>query len=71
MFNLHWIAAAVPDGLVVDPISRLVFLADTGDDAIIALSTNLAYHTYIITNGLREPRGLAIDPFEGYVCNIN
>ena len=57
--------ASVPDGLVVDPVSQLLFYTDAKDDIIGVLTTDLRYHKILVSRGLDQPRALAVDPFEG------
>lgn len=56
---------SVPDGLAFDPVSRLLYLTDTGEDVIMAFTQDLQQNTIIISQGLEEPRGIALDPFKG------
>ncbi|XP_041357551.1 low-density lipoprotein receptor-related protein 6-like [Gigantopelta aegis] len=52
---------SVPDGLTLDPVSRLIFYTDTGNDVIALIDMADFYHKTIINTNLDEPRGIALD----------
>ncbi|XP_041360229.1 low-density lipoprotein receptor-related protein 6-like isoform X1 [Gigantopelta aegis] len=50
-----------PYGLTLDPVSRLIFYTDTGNDVIALMDMTDYYHKTIINTNLDEPRGIALD----------
>ncbi|KAL3836576.1 hypothetical protein ACJMK2_021998 [Sinanodonta woodiana] len=59
-------SVAVPDGLAVDAISRLLFYTDTGNDIIAVLSFDGSIRKTVINSSLDEPRAIVVDQFNGY-----
>ncbi|XP_041357550.1 uncharacterized protein LOC121374514 [Gigantopelta aegis] len=52
---------SVPDGLTLDPVSRLIFYTDTGNDVIALMDMVDYYHKTIINTNIDQPRGIALD----------
>ena len=57
----HNIPGSVPDGLTLDPVSRLVFYTDRVNDIIAMIDMAEFYHKTIINTNLDQPRGIAVD----------
>ncbi|CAH1782417.1 unnamed protein product [Owenia fusiformis] len=58
---------SIADGLVVDPVSRLLFYTDTGQNIIAVMSLDGAFHKTLINSGIDEPRTIVLDPKAGYM----
>ena len=56
---------AVPDGIAIDSVSRLIFYTDTGNDIIAVMSIDGFAHKTIISHGLDEPRAIVTDFNDG------
>ncbi|XP_070176422.1 scavenger receptor cysteine-rich domain-containing protein DMBT1-like isoform X2 [Littorina saxatilis] len=53
------------DGIAVDPLSRLIFYTDTGDDVIGVITISGNAHKTVITTNLDEPRAIVLDTMNG------
>nr|KAG5696830.1 hypothetical protein BaRGS_030954 [Batillaria attramentaria] len=58
-------SAAVPDGIAVDPLSRLVFYTDSGLDVIAMMTMSGSRHRTIIDTDLDQPRAIVVDTMNG------
>lgn len=56
---------ATPDGISVDPVSRLIFYTDTGYNVISLITIDGAYSKTIINQNLDEPRAIVTNPQTG------
>lgn len=57
-----------PEGIAVDWISRRLYWTDSGKDTIeVASLDNSTLRTIVINRGLVNPRGIAVDPLQGYL----
>ncbi|KAK7483333.1 hypothetical protein BaRGS_00025393, partial [Batillaria attramentaria] len=54
-----------PNREAVDPLSRLVFYVDPGNDVIGMITTSGSVHKAIITQNIEEPRSIALDTANG------
>ncbi|KAK7483330.1 hypothetical protein BaRGS_00025390 [Batillaria attramentaria] len=57
--------SSVPDGLAVDPLSRLLFYTDAGNDVIGMMTISGASHKTIINTNLDQPRAIVLDTMNG------
>ena len=55
-------------GVTVDFITGNIYWTDSGLDRIGVASSDGSYQAVLVSNGLRNPRGIAVDPFGGYAC---
>ncbi|XP_041369837.1 deleted in malignant brain tumors 1 protein-like [Gigantopelta aegis] len=60
-------SGAVPDGIAIDSVSRLIFYTDTGNDIIAVMSIDGFAHKIIIDHGLDEPRAIVTDFNDGII----
>ncbi|XP_046542992.1 uncharacterized protein LOC124253292 [Haliotis rubra] len=60
-------AVAVPNGIAVDPVTRLIFYTDTGNDVIVLMTIDGFAHLPIIKEDLDEPRAIVADSSTGLV----
>ncbi|XP_071111546.1 scavenger receptor cysteine-rich type 1 protein M130-like isoform X2 [Haliotis cracherodii] len=58
---------AVPNGISVDPVTRLIFYTDTGNDIIGLMTIDGFAHLTIIKEDLDEPRAIVADSSTGLV----
>ena len=56
-----------PDGLAVDWVANNLYWCDKGSDTIEVSDLNGHFRRILISNGLTEPRAIAIDPFQGFL----
>ncbi|KAK7483345.1 hypothetical protein BaRGS_00025405, partial [Batillaria attramentaria] len=64
--TIQWKAAsAMPDGMAVDPLSRLVFYTDSGLDVIAMMTMSGSRHRTIIDTDLDQPRAIVLDTMNG------
>ena len=63
--NCMFIIGAIPDGLAIDYVSRLLYYTDAGRHIIAAMTLNGAYHATIISTRLHNPRAIELDPRNG------
>ena len=56
-----------PDGLAVDWVGRNLYWCDKGSDTIEVSNLNGEYRRVIVSEGLLEPRALAVDPTTGFL----
>lgn len=56
-----------PDGLAVDWIGRNLYWCDKGSDTIEVSDLNGNYRKILISENLREPRAIALDPLSGFM----
>lgn len=56
------------DGLAVDWVGRNFYFTDAVQDKIFVCSLKGHYRKTLISDGLKEPRALVVDPSEGIVC---
>ena len=56
---------AIPDGIALDTISRLLYYTDAGNKIIAAMTLAEKYHVTIIKRHLNKPRAIALDPIRG------
>ena len=56
-----------PDGIAIDWIHDLLYWTDTGFNSIQVASLDGVQRATIISDHLDEPRGIALDPKNGYV----
>ena len=56
-----------PDGLAVDWVGRNLYWCDKGSDTIEVANLNGEYRRVIVSEGLFEPRALAVDPTTGFL----
>ncbi|KAK7483356.1 hypothetical protein BaRGS_00025416 [Batillaria attramentaria] len=61
----HFNRTAIPDGLAIDPLSRLVFYSDSGYDLIAMMSMSGSTHRTIISTDLTQPRAIVLDTMNG------
>ena len=54
-----------PDGIAVDWIARNLYWTDTGMDRIEVSRLNGSSRKVLISEGLREPRAIVVDPGKG------
>jgi low-density lipoprotein receptor-related protein 1 (alpha-2-macroglobulin receptor) len=54
-----------PDGLAVDWVGRNLYWCDKGSDTIEVSDLNGKHRKVLISQGLREPRAIAVDPQSG------
>ncbi|XP_076436243.1 scavenger receptor cysteine-rich type 1 protein M160-like [Babylonia areolata] len=53
------------DGIAVDPLSRLIFYTDTGEDIIAVLTIAGYSQKVVVRDDLDEPRAIVLDVMEG------
>lgn len=63
--QLLYFVGATPDGISVDPVSRLVFYTDTGYNVIALITIDGAYSKTVINQNLDEPRAIVTNPQTG------
>lgn len=63
--QLLYFKGATPDGISVDPVSRLVFYTDTGYNVIALITIDGAYSKTVINQNLDEPRAIVTNPQTG------
>lgn len=51
---------AMPDGIAIDPLSRLLFYTDAGTNVIAMMTLSGASHRVIIDKGLDKPRSIVL-----------
>ncbi|KAL7675608.1 hypothetical protein ACOME3_001875 [Neoechinorhynchus agilis] len=56
-----------PEGIAVDPISRLIFWVDSKEKRIYASSMNGRKRKTIVSQGISKPRSIAVNPEEGFI----
>ncbi|XP_025082100.1 low-density lipoprotein receptor-related protein 8-like isoform X3 [Pomacea canaliculata] len=56
---------AVPDGLAVDSLSRLIIYTDTGNDIIALIAMNSYNHRVVVQSDIDEPRAIELDKHSG------
>ncbi|XP_046329133.2 uncharacterized protein LOC124112963 [Haliotis rufescens] len=61
--TLNW--AASVDGIAIDPISRLIFYTDKGNDVIGVVTMVTKYHKIVINSATYMPRHIEVDPIHG------
>ena len=54
-----------PDGVAVDWIARNLYWTDTGTNRIEVARLNGTSRKVLISDGLDEPRAIALDPYYG------
>ncbi|XP_067663880.1 sushi, von Willebrand factor type A, EGF and pentraxin domain-containing protein 1-like isoform X2 [Haliotis asinina] len=67
--KLNW--AATVDGLAIDPISRLIFYTDRGNDLIGVVTMATRHHKVVITENTHMPRHIEVDPVNGVIYWID
>ena len=55
------------EGLAVDWISRNIYFTDSETRTIEVASLNGLHRKVLIRNNLKNPRGIAVDPVDGFV----
>lgn len=60
------VSDAIPDGLALDSIARLVFYTDTGRKQIAVATMTGRYQKVLINRHLDQPRALVLDTARGY-----
>ncbi|XP_071087300.1 sushi, von Willebrand factor type A, EGF and pentraxin domain-containing protein 1-like [Haliotis cracherodii] len=61
--KLNWAAAV--DGISIDPVSRLIFYTDKGNDVIGVVTMVTKYHKIVIRAATYMPRHIEVDPLHG------
>ena len=56
-----------PDGLAIDWIGKNLYWCDKGSDTIEVSDLHGRHRNVLISNGLSEPRAIAVDPLDGYL----
>lgn len=59
-----------PDGIAIDWIHDLLYWTDTGLNSIQVSSLDGDKTVTVVTNDLDEPRGIVLDPRNGYVITL-
>jgi DNA-binding beta-propeller fold protein YncE len=59
------ILGSIPDGLAVDPVSKLVFYTDAGNHLIALMELDGSNHAVIVTKDIDKPRAIVPDPVNG------
>ncbi|XP_071088674.1 sushi, von Willebrand factor type A, EGF and pentraxin domain-containing protein 1-like [Haliotis cracherodii] len=67
--KLNW--AATVDGLAIDPVSRLIFYTDRGNDVIGVVTIATKHHKIIIQENTHMPRHIEVDPVNGVMYWID
>lgn len=65
--TLHHTMLKNPDGLAVDWVGHNLYWCDKGLDTIEVSKLDGRYRRVLINKNLREPRGIALDPFRRYI----
>ncbi|XP_046579328.1 low-density lipoprotein receptor-related protein 2-like [Haliotis rubra] len=60
-------AVAVPNGITVDPVTRLIFYTDTGNNIIGLMTIDGFAHLTIVKEDLDEPRAIVADSSTGLI----
>jgi len=55
------------EGLAVDWISRNIYFTDSETRTIEVASLNGQYRKVLVRSNLKNPRGIAVDPVDGFV----
>ena len=56
-----------PDGLAIDWVGKNLYWCDKGSDTIEVSDLSGKHRSVLISNGLSEPRAIAVDPLGGYM----
>ncbi|RWS16456.1 hypothetical protein B4U79_10678 [Dinothrombium tinctorium] len=64
---IHSSAVKSPDGIAIDWIGRNLYWVDKLKDTIEVSKLDGRFRKVLICDGLREPRAIVLDPFEGYM----
>ncbi|RWS26912.1 prolow-density lipoprotein receptor-related protein 1-like protein, partial [Leptotrombidium deliense] len=64
---IHSTTVKSPDGLAVDWVARNLYWVDKLKDTIEVSKLDGRFRKVLICDGLREPRAIILDPFEGYM----
>ena len=56
---------SIPDGLVVDDVSRLLFYTDTGLKVVGVVTLVGHFHKVLVADGLDHPRAIVVDSARG------
>ncbi|XP_067660545.1 sushi, von Willebrand factor type A, EGF and pentraxin domain-containing protein 1-like [Haliotis asinina] len=67
--KLNW--AASIDGITIDPVSRLIFYTDKGNDVIGVVTMVTKYHKIVIRAATYMPRQIEVDPLHGVMYWID
>ncbi|XP_060564358.1 low-density lipoprotein receptor-related protein 2-like isoform X5 [Ruditapes philippinarum] len=59
--------SSIPDGLAVDPVSKLVFYTDAGNHLIALMELDGSNHAVIVTKDIDKPRAIVPDPVNGKI----
>ena len=62
---MHHITVQSPDGIAVDWIAGNLYFCDKGTDTIEVSKLNGSFRKVLVSEGLQEPRAIALDPFHG------
>ena len=68
MFTLLFVSVSVPDGLAVDPVSRLLFYTDAGNNDIRLMKVDGFDEKVVVNSDLDQPRTIVLDCLKGFVA---
>ena len=57
-----------PEGIAIDWVSRVIFWTDSANETIEVAHLDTKKRKILITDGLVNPRGIAVHPYRGYNC---
>ncbi|WAR19053.1 NDG-like protein [Mya arenaria] len=54
-----------PEGIAVDFVGRTLYVTDSGLDVVAVVNINGTYRKTLISDNMRDPRGIVVDPHRG------
>lgn len=58
-----------PEGISIDWVSRAIFWTDSAKETVEVAHLDTRIRKVLISDGLKNPRGIAVHPYRGYRLN--